>query len=35
MQLKFKESGALETTAYKENTPQSNYIGSSIQNFPN
>jgi hypothetical protein len=27
MQLKFKEPGALEITAYKENTPQSNYIG--------
>lgn len=35
MQLNFKEPGALEITAYKENAPQSNYIGSSIHNFPN
>ena len=35
MQLIFKEPGALEITAYKENTPQSNYIGSSFQNLPN
>ena len=35
MQLKLKEPGALEITAYKENTPQSNYMGSSIQNFRN
>jgi hypothetical protein len=34
IKLKFKEPGALEITAYKENAQQSNYIGSSIQNFP-
>jgi hypothetical protein len=35
MKLKITEPGALELTAFRENAPQSNYIGRSIQDFPN